>query len=134
LAHTLTLAAGIADYPLLTTIAGGLAAAWFLGLLTQRIGLSPIVGYLLAGVIVGPYTPGFVGDETLAHQLAEIGVMLMMFGVGLHFKLKDLIAVRKVAIPGALGQSFAATVVGAIVFLAFGWPWQAGMVIGMAMA
>ena len=130
----LVLAAAITDLPLLTTLAGGLAAAWVLGLATNRIGLSPIVGYLLGGVLIGPYTPGFVGDEKIALQLAEIGVILMMFGVGLHFKLKDLLAVRKIAVPGAVVQSAAATAVGTVIFLAFGWPWQSGMVIGMSMA
>ncbi len=130
----LTLAAAVTELPLLTTLAAGLAAAWLFGLLTKRLGLSPIVGYLLGGVLIGPYTPGFVGDEKIAHQLAEIGVILMMFGVGLHFKLKDLVAVRRIAIPGAIVQSLSATVVGTLIFLAFGWAWQSGMVIGMAMA
>ncbi len=130
----LTLAAAITELPLLTTLAAGLAAAWLLGLMTKRLGLSPIVGYLLGGVVIGPYTPGFVGDEEIAHQLAEIGVILMMFGVGLHFKLKDLVAVRRIAIPGAIVQSLSATIVGTLIFLAFGWAWQSGMVIGMAMA
>ncbi len=129
-----TLAAAMTELPLLTTLAAGLAAAWLLGLATKRLGLSPIVGYLLGGVVIGPYTPGFVGDEQIAHQLAEIGVILMMFGVGLHFKLKDLVAVRGIAVPGAIAQSLAATVVGTLIFLAFGWPWQSGMVLGMAMA
>ena len=129
-----TLAAGVTDLPLLTTLAAGLSAAWLLGLLTKRLGLSPIVGYLLGGVVIGPYTPGFVGDEKIAHQLAEIGVILMMFGVGLHFNLKDLVAVRRIAIPGAVVQSLSATIVGTLIFLSFGWSWQSGMVIGMAMA
>jgi monovalent cation:H+ antiporter-2, CPA2 family len=128
------LAAAITELPLLTTLAAGLAAAWLFGLMTKRLGLSPIVGYLLGGVVIGPYTPGFVGDEEIAHQLAEIGVILMMFGVGLHFKLKDLIAVRRIAVPGAVVQSLSATIVGTFVFLGFGWSWQSGMVIGMAMA
>ncbi len=130
----LTLAADVHHLPLLTTIAAGFAAAWVLGLFTQRIGLSPIVGYLLAGVVIGPYTPGFVGDEHLAQQLAEVGVILMMFGVGLHFHLKDLIAVRGIAIPGAIGQSVVATALAMVAFHLFGWPWKSGMVIGMAMA
>jgi len=129
-----TLAAGVTDLPLLTTLAAGLSAAWLLGLLTKRLGLSPIVGYLLGGVVIGPYTPGFVGDEKIAHQLAEIGVILMMFGVGLHFNLKDLVAVRRIAIPGDVVQSLSATIVGTLIFLSFGWSWQSGMVIGMAMA
>jgi CPA2 family monovalent cation:H+ antiporter-2 len=131
---TLVLGAGVHNLPLLTTIAAGFAVAWVLGLITQRIGLSPIVGYLLAGVVIGPYTPGFVGDEHLAQQLAEVGVILMMFGVGLHFHLKDLIAVKGVAIPGAIGQSLAATLLAMVAFHFFGWSWKSGAVIGMAMA
>src|SRR5206468_12819177 len=90
---------------LILTLTGSLAAALALGFITQRLGLSPIVGYLLAGLIVGPYTPGFVADRALANEFAEIGVILMMFGVGLHFHLKDLLAVGKIAIAGALTQS-----------------------------
>ena len=90
------------------TLAGGLAAALVLGYITLRLGLSPIVGYLLAGILIGPHTPGFVGDEKLASEMAEIGVILLMFGVGLQFHLHELIAVRKVAVPGALFQVAAA--------------------------
>lgn len=122
------------DLPLLTTIAAGFAAAWVLGLLTQRIGLSPIVGYLLAGIVIGPHTAGFVGNKDIALQLAEIGVILMMFGVGLHFHLKDLLAVRGVAIPGAVVQSLVATAVTAWLFHLFGWDWKSTLVLGMAMA
>ena len=129
-----TLAAAVTDLPLLTTLAAGFAAAWVLGLLTQRLKLSPIVGYLLGGVMIGPYTPGFVGDKEIAHQLAEIGVILMMFGVGLHFRVRDLLAVKNIAIPGAVIQSLSATIFGTVLFSAFGWPWQSGMVLGMSMA
>ncbi|MFM9994407.1 MAG: cation:proton antiporter [Phycisphaerales bacterium] len=122
------------DLPLLTTIAAAFAAAWILGLITHRLGLSPIVGYLLAGVVIGKYTPGFVADEHLAHQLAEVGVILMMFGVGLHFHLKDLLAVKGVAIPGAVGQSLVATLLTMALFRLFGWPLMSGLVLGMAMA
>ena len=87
-------------YDLILTLTGGLAAALVLGYVTQRLGLSPIVGYLLAGTLVGPHTPGFVADASLAEQLAEIGVILLMFGVGLQFHLEELLAVRGVAIPG----------------------------------
>src|ERR1041384_8233495 len=90
---------------LILTITGSLAAALALGYVTQRLNLSPIVGYLLAGVIVGPYTPGFVANRETANELAEIGVILLMFGVGLHFHIKDLLAVRNIAIIGAVGQS-----------------------------
>lgn len=122
------------DPTLIYTVAAGFTAAWVLGLLTQRLGLSPIVGYLAAGIIIGPYTPGFVGDIHVAQQLAEVGVILLMFGVGLHFQLKELLAVKSVAIPGALGQSMVATLVAVLVFGAFGVPWKTGTVIGMAMA
>src|SRR5215210_741550 len=93
---------------LILTLACGLAAALALGYVTHRLGLSPIVGYLLAGVVVGPSTPGFVADKHLADQLAEVGVILLMFGVGLQFHLKELLAVRRVALPGALAQSLVA--------------------------
>lgn len=122
------------DYPLITTMAAAFAAAWVLGLITQALRLSPIVGYLLAGVVIGPFTPGFVGDPTLAPQLAEIGVILLMFGVGLHFQLKDLLAVRTVAIPGAIGQSLVATVLGVGVAMAFGFSFKLGLVLGMSTA
>ncbi|MFN7130415.1 MAG: cation:proton antiporter, partial [Brevundimonas sp.] len=122
------------DYPLLTTIAAGFAAAWVLGLVTQRIGLSPIVGYLLAGVAIGPHTPGFVGDPKLAQQLAEVGVILLMFGVGLHFHLKDLLAVKGIAIPGAIVQSATATMIAAVAFQQFGWSLKSGVVLGMSMS
>ncbi|GAA5115628.1 cation:proton antiporter [Luteolibacter yonseiensis] len=122
------------DLSLISTIAAAFTVAWVLGLLTQWLKLSPIVGYLLAGVIIGPHTPGFVGDVHLAQQLAEVGVILLMFGVGLHFHLKDLIAVKNVAIPGAVGQSLIATVLAMVVFSAFGMPLTTGAVLGMAMA
>src|SRR5688500_4609730 len=119
---------------LITTLAAAFTAAWVLGLITQKLKLSPIVGYLLAGVVIGPFTPGFQGDIGLAHQLAEIGVILLMFGVGLHFHLGDLMAVRNVALPGAIGQSLFATILGVGVALAFGMPVKSGLVLGMAMA
>ncbi|HLP84301.1 MAG TPA: cation:proton antiporter [Phycisphaerales bacterium] len=131
---SLTLAADVANLPLLTTLAAGFAAAWLLGIVTQKLKLSPIVGYLLAGVLIGPYTPGFTGDPALAQQLAEVGVILLMFGVGLHFHLKDLLAVKNVAIPGAIGQSALATVAAVVIFMAMGWTFKAGIVLGMAMA
>lgn len=122
------------DFPLITTIAAAFTAAWLLGLLTQRLGLSPIVGYLVAGIAIGPYTPGFVGDLHIAQQLAEVGIILLMFGVGLHFHVKDLLAVKGVAIPGAVGQSAVATVLAILVFSALGLPVKTGAVLGMAMA
>src|SRR6187551_1112109 len=122
------------DLPLISTIAAAFTAAWVLGLLTQWLKLSPIVGYLLAGVAIGPHTPGFVGDVHLAQQLAEIGVILLMFGVGLHFHLGDLLKVRNVAVPGAIGQSLVATLLGVAVAVAAGWTVKSGLVLGMAMA
>jgi CPA2 family monovalent cation:H+ antiporter-2 len=104
------------------------------GYLTQRIGLSPIVGYLLAGTLVGPHTPGFVANSEIADQLAEVGVILLMFGVGLQFHLEELLAVKGVAIPGAIAQSVVATVLGAVTAHWFGWSWPAGIVFGMALA
>lgn len=132
---TTTLAgANVHDLPLLTTIAAAFAVAWVLGLITQKLKLSPIVGYLLAGVVIGPYTPGYTGDVNLASQLAEVGVILLMFGVGLHFHLKDLLAVKDVAIPGALGQSLLATIASAIIFSLLGFDLSAGLTLGIAMA
>ena len=119
---------------LILTLTGGLTAALVLGYIMHRLGLSPIVGYLLAGVAVGPSTPGFVANRELADQLAEIGVILLMFGVGLHFHLKDLLAVKRIAIPGALVQSLVATTLGALAALAFGWGAAAGLVFGLAIS
>ena len=116
------------------TLTVSLAVALGFGYVTQRLGLSPIVGYLLAGVAVGSYTPGFVADPHLAEQLAEVGVILLMFGVGLQFHLKELLAVRRIAVPGAIVQSLAATVFGALVARAFGWDWNAGIVFGLALS
>jgi len=121
-------------YDLILTLTGSLGVALILGYLTHRIGLSPIVGYLLAGTLVGPHTPGFVADARLAEQLAEIGVILLMFGVGLQFHVEELLAVRRVAIPGAVAQSVVATVVGALLVRAFGWDWPAALIFGMALA
>jgi CPA2 family monovalent cation:H+ antiporter-2 len=119
---------------LIATLAGGFIAALALGYLTHRLGLSPIVGYLLAGVLVSPHTPGFVADTHMAEQLAEVGVILLMFGVGLHFHLKDLMAVRGIAVAGALAQSTVATGLAALVFHSFGWNWSQGVVFGLALS
>ena len=122
------------DITLISTLAGGLGTALGFGYLANRVGLSPIVGYLLAGVVVGPYTPGFVADKHLAEQMAGVGVVLLMFGVGLHFHIEELLAVRRIAVPGAVGQSAAATLLGALVGVAFGWGWAAGIVFGLALS
>jgi CPA2 family monovalent cation:H+ antiporter-2 len=119
---------------LILTLAVGFIAALTFGYVTHRLGWSPIVGYLLAGVLVGPHTPGFVADRHLAGQLAEVGVILLMFGVGLHFHLKDLLAVRTVAIAGAICQSTIATLLGAVAATAFGWGWGAGIVFGLGLS
>jgi len=121
-------------FELIATLASGLTAALILGYITQRLGLSPIVGYLLAGLLVGPHTPGFVADAHLAEQLAEIGVILLMFGVGLQFHIEELLAVRGVAIPGAIAQSAVATALGASVAHWYGWDWSAALVFGLALA
>jgi CPA2 family monovalent cation:H+ antiporter-2 len=120
--------------PLIATIVAGLVLAFVLGAIAHRIRVSPIVGYLLAGILVGPYTPGFVADQALANELAELGVILLMFGVGLHFSLKDLLSVRAIAIPGALVQIAAATAMGMGMTYALGWTWTAGFVFGLALS
>src|SRR5262245_28786789 len=122
------------DVDLILTLTGGLAAALVCGYLALRLGLSPIVGYLLAGFLVGPNTPGFVADRAIADQFAEVGVILLMFGVGLQFHLDELLAVRKIAVPGALIQSLAATLLGTLVALAAGWGLSAGVVFGLAIS
>jgi CPA2 family monovalent cation:H+ antiporter-2 len=119
---------------LIFTLTGGFTAALVFGYLTQRIRLSPIVGYLLAGIVVGPFTPGFVARDVIAEQLAELGVILLMFGVGLHFHVKDLLAVRRIAIPGALVQIAVATGLGVLVTRAFGWSLASGVVFGLAIS
>jgi monovalent cation:H+ antiporter-2, CPA2 family len=119
---------------LILTLAGGLAAALVCGYATHRIGLSPIVGYLAAGLLVGPYTPGFVADSALATQLAEVGVILLMFGVGLQFHLDELLAVRRIAVPGAIVQSALATALGAVAVHALGWGWTGAIVFGLCLS
>jgi len=119
---------------LLLTLTGGLAAAVACGYLTNRAGLSPIVGYLFAGILVGPHTPGFVADQHLAEQLAEIGVILLMFGVGLQFHINELLAVRRIAVPGAVAQSAVATALGIGVGRLVGWPLSTGVVFGVALS
>lgn len=120
--------------PLITTIATALGLALILGFIAARLKLPALVGYLVAGVILGPATPGFVADVGLAGQLAEIGVMLLMFGVGLHFSLDDLLAVRRIALPGAIAQITAATALGALVASFWGWSFGAGIVFGVSLS
>ena len=120
--------------PLIAAIATGFVLAFIFGALANRLRLSPLVGYLLAGVMVGPFTPGFVADKDLSHELSEIGVILLMFGVGLHFSLKDLLAVKNIAIPGALVQIIAATVLGMGLTWWLDWHWGAGLIFGLALS
>jgi CPA2 family monovalent cation:H+ antiporter-2 len=119
---------------LIATIAAGLGLAFLFGLLAVRLRLPPIVGYLLAGVAVGPHSPGFVADISLAQQLAEIGVILLMFGVGIHFSLDDLMSVRRIALPGAAVQIAVATLLGAGMAHLWGRPWGAGLVFGLCLS
>jgi CPA2 family monovalent cation:H+ antiporter-2 len=120
--------------PLIGTIVAGLVIAFFMGALAHRLKVSPIAGYLLAGVAVGPFTPGFVADTNLAAELAEIGVILLMFGVGLHFSLRDLLAVKHIAIPGALAQIAVATLLGLGIAHMMEWSLGAGLVFGLALS
>jgi CPA2 family monovalent cation:H+ antiporter-2 len=122
------------DTPLIATIVAGLALAFIFGAIAHRLRVSPLVGYLLAGIAMGPYTPGFVGDQALANELAEIGVILLMFGVGLHFSLKELWSVRMIAIPGAIAQIGLATLLGLGLALLLGWTVGAGIVFGLALS
>jgi monovalent cation:H+ antiporter-2, CPA2 family len=119
---------------LVTTIAVSFGLAMLLGFAAARLRMPPMIGYLLAGVIIGPFTPGFVADMALARQLADIGVMLLMFGVGLHFSLDDLLGVRRIALPGALVQVAAATALGIAIALLWGWDLGAAVVLGLALS
>ena len=120
--------------PLISTIVVALALAWALGAVANRFKLPPLVGYLLAGIAIGPFTPGFVADQGLANQLAELGVILLMFGVGLHFSLEDLLSVRAIAIPGAIAQIVCATFLGVGLAAWIGWSVKAGVVFGLALS
>src|SRR5262245_42547448 len=120
--------------PLIATVVAGLVLAFILGAIANRLRLSPLVGYLLAGVAVGPHTPGFVADQSLAAELAEIGVILLMFGVGMHFSLKDLLSVRAIVVPGAILQIALSTVLGIALSWAMGWSIGSGLVFGLALS
>ena len=120
--------------PLIALLVGGFVLAFIFGMLAQRLKLSPLVGYLVAGVVAGPFTPGFVGDQTLAPQLAEIGVILLMFGVGLHFSMRDLLDVKRIAVPGAVIQIAVTTLLGWSMARLFGWSHGAGIVYGLALS
>ncbi|MEB3042797.1 YbaL family putative K(+) efflux transporter [Rhizobium mulingense] len=122
------------DTPLISTIVGGLVLAFIFGALAHRLRMPPLVGYLVAGVLVGPHTPGYVADQNLAPELAEIGVILLMFGVGLHFSLKDLMSVRGIALPGAIAQIASATLLGWGLGALMGWPTGGSLVFGLALS
>src|SRR5262249_38719329 len=122
------------DPPLIATIVAGLGLAFVFGTIAQRFRIPPLVGYLLAGVAVGPFTPGFVADQALATELAELGIILLMFGVGLHFSLNDLLSVRAIAVPGAIAQILVATLMGLGLALLMGWTVGAGLVFGLALS
>ncbi|HYD45786.1 MAG TPA: cation:proton antiporter, partial [Phenylobacterium sp.] len=120
--------------PLIATIVAGLCVAFILGVLAQRLRLSPLVGYVLAGVLIGPFTPGYVADQELANELAEIGVILLMFGVGLHFSIGTLLKVRNIALPGAVVQIAVATIIGWGLAQLWGWGTASGVVFGLALS
>ena len=120
--------------PLISTIVGGIVLAFILGAIANKFRLPPLIGYLCAGIVVGPHTPGYTADQALAPELAELGVILLMFGVGLHFSIKDLMAVKKIAIPGAIVQIGIATALGMLVAWGFDWHWGQGLVFGLALS
>ncbi|NID04105.1 Kef family K(+) transporter [Luteibacter jiangsuensis] len=120
--------------PLIATVVGGLVLAFFFGALALRLRLPVLAGYLVAGVVAGPFTPGYVADAHIAQELADLGVILLMFGVGLHFSLKDLLAVKAISIPGAAGQMGVATGLGMLLGWALGWPLAQGFVFGLALS
>lgn len=120
--------------PLITTLAAGFGIALVLGFLAVRVKLPALVGYLLAGILIGPATPGFVADQSIASELSEVGVMLLMFGVGLHFSLADLMAVKRIALPGAIVQMGCATLLGVLVSGLWGWSWGTGLIFGLSLS
>lgn len=122
------------ETPLITTIVAAFSLAFVFGTLANRLRMPPLVGYLIAGILVGPHTPGFVADQRLAAELAEMGVILLMFGVGLHFSLKDLLSVRVIAIPGAIVQMASGTALGAGLAWLLGWPLGASLIFGLALS
>lgn len=122
------------EFPLINTLASALGLALILGFLANRLKLPTLVGYILAGILIGPFTPGFVANSKIASELAEVGIMLLMFGVGLHFSLDDLLKVRKIALPGALLQIIAATVMGAFLALSWGWNLSASLIFGLSLS
>src|SRR3954463_9543521 len=119
---------------LVPTIVIGIVLAFAFGAIAHRLKASPLVGYLLAGVVIGPFTPGFVADQTIANELSEIGIILLMFGVGLQFSLQELLSVRAIAVPGAIAQIVVASALGAGLARLLGWPLGGGFVFGIALS
>ena len=128
------MALAVHDLPLIATVSVGLGVAFAAGFAALRVGLPPLVGYLLAGIAVGPFTPGIVADTAIASELAEIGVILLMFGVGTHFSIRDLWSVRRIALPGAIVQIAVATAMGAAAAHWWGWSLGQGLVFGLALS
>ena len=122
------------EFALIATLAWGLGLALVLGFMAAKVKLPALVGYLLAGVCIAPTTPGFVGDMDLASELSEVGVMLLMFGVGLHFSLSDLLRVKKVALPGAIIQMAIATFIGMCMARWWGWSWGEAFILGLSLS
>src|SRR5882672_9026872 len=122
------------ETPLIAMVVIGIGLAFVFGTIANRLKMSPIAGYLMAGVAVGPFTPGFIGDPALALQLADIGVILLMFGVGLHFSLRDLMSLRKAVIPAVMAQIAISTCLGAVIAWVIGFPLGAGLVFGLALS
>jgi CPA2 family monovalent cation:H+ antiporter-2 len=122
------------DSPLIALLSVGFGLAFVFGAVATRLKLSPLVGYLIAGVVIGPFTPGFTSDADLAAEVAEVGVILVMFGVGLHFSPRDLLSVRAVAVPVALLQIILGTALGVVLALVLGWSIEAGIVLGLALS
>lgn len=122
------------EHPLLSTIIASLVSAFILGMIARKMGLPAIFGYLLAGVVIGPHTPGFVGDAAIAKELAEIGVILLMFGVGLHFSLNDLLESRKIALPGAVAQILSAILIGAVMGVMLGYDLVSSIIFGFSLS
>src|SRR5262245_48757925 len=120
--------------PLIATLVVGIGLAFVFGAIAHRLRVAPLVGYLVAGVVVGPFTPGLVADQALAQQLADVGVILLMFGVGLHFSLNDLISVRRIAAPGAIAQMTVVTVLGAVLGLFLGFTVGGAVVYGLSLS
>src|SRR5688500_10678464 len=122
-------------HPLISMLVGAFVTAFIFGMIAKRLGIAPLVGFLLAGIVIGPFTPGFVADASIAPELADVGVILLMFGVGLHFSVEDLWSVRKIAVPGAIFQIVIATFLGwALAYYGLGWSHVQGVFLGLTLS